>query len=410
MASIKSKLRKALVSKPVDSSDEMDKPLIPVDIPSPILDFPKDPFGQRPNSPPPPYAPTNTNSDLKASIQEKSPDPEAPLSSAPSNVDNPDLPLLKPALSKKEVARNYFQDFCYFPDDYHVRIAKYLDRQLKKQEAVKTRICYSSMCSIISGTAFAFPTHGASAVVCLWAARRWYVAAKKLKFIRQELMSRKIQLRPFLHRDWIIPASVAIVFISIGCGVDFGVSAAVPLGHLDRTPGGGLILPHHAGDAAQGIQHAIQGPANATDPLLNHAGGFVPTDASQLHQAVNPSSGHTIAQEWGQGFKDQVQALFGQNHHAIADAAPSGGSDGAAAWLFGAESAELFEKNLAALLGQQAVQQMCERLDWESILPKYNVDSTCRKLPWATDNICSRCGKGISEGSFFRKSSFSCKT
>jgi hypothetical protein len=330
----------------------------------------------------------------------------------------------KPPLSKKQVAKNYVMDFCYFPDDYDQRIAKYPDVQLKKQEAVKTRTCYSCMCSIISGSAFAVPSHGASAAICLWAARRWYVASKKLRFIRAELVKRKIELRPFLHRDWIIPASVAITCIAVGMGFDFGLAATVPLGHVDHS---GLIVPKEPGAATQGLQHLMHiTPNTATDPLLTNAtAGIAPVDTTTVHQVVvGTHTGSGIAQQdwslgaqdklrmamddWGQGFKDQFQALFGSHHYGFSSGVtPDQTYEGAFAWLMGAESAQILEKEIADLLGQQVVQQVCERLDYESILPKYNHFSTCASLPWAVDTICSRCETGIPTGKFYRECRFS---
>ncbi|KIW39295.1 uncharacterized protein PV06_09080 [Exophiala oligosperma] len=386
---------------------------------------------QRPVTPPPPYT-FDEEEEICCTKDEKGSDPSNRLEKNPASLNIkfdpvPDLSLTNPTasssddstpatsksgLSKKQMAKNYFLDFCYFPDDYDQRLVNYPDTQLKKQEAVKTRICYSSMCSIISGTAFAVPSHGASAGICVWAARRWYVAAKKLKFIKAELVNRGIELRPFLHRDWIIPASVAITCLAVGMGVDFGLAGAVPLGHADHTLNGGGQIQPDSGTATQGLQHAGNVPVtHATDPALQQHGGT----ASHVHSILDPQPGaagewheslhekiQTAAQNWGSGFRDQVQSLFGPTHHAISSGCtPDQTYEGAAAWIAGAQSAQLVEKEIMALLSMQAVQQVCERLDYESILPKYNHNITCNSLPWATDIICSRCETNVSRGRFY---------
>jgi len=387
-----------------------------------------DSSGERPPTPPPLY----TSDDEGTRCGKKGQRHPSPLDKSPAAFDIkfdsvPDLSLTttvtsgsseapstkpKQGLSKKQAARNYLLDFCYFPNDYDQRLTKYPDTHLKRQEAVKTRICYSSMCSIISGTAFAVPSHGASAAICLWAARRWYVAAKKLKFIKLELVNRGVELRPFLHRDWIIPASVAITCLAVGLGVDFGLSGAVPLGHPEHTLGGGGQIQPDSGTATQGLLHAGNVPVTHTsDPALHNSA------ATHIHQALDPQSGssgthqwhesihekmQTVTQNWGSGFKDQVQALFGPNHHAIASGATADQTfAGAAAWIAGAQSAQLVEKEILALLSMQTVQQVCERLDYESILPRYNYNITCDILPWATGIICSQCETNISSGKFY---------
>lgn len=391
---------------------------------------------ERPVTPPPPY--TFDEEAICCTKDDKGNDSshglEKNLASLDVKFDSvPDLSLTNPAasssddatpttsksgLSKKQMAKNYFLDFCYFPNDYDQRLAKYPDTQLKKQEAVKTRICYSSMCSIISGTAFAVPSHGASAGICVWAARRWYVAAKKLKFIKAELVNRGIELRPFLHRDWIIPASVAVTCLAVGLGVDFGLAGAVPLGHPEHTLNGGGQIQPDSGTATQGLQHAGNVPVtHAADPglqngtashiqsLLNPQHGAGPTGVGthEWHESLHEKI-QSAAQNWGSGFRDQVQSLFGPTHHAISSGfTPDQTYEGAAAWIAGAQSAQLVEKEIMALLSMQAVQQVCERLDYESILPKYNHNITCNSLPWATDIICSRCETNVSKGKFYRK-------
>ncbi|KIW21214.1 hypothetical protein PV08_01794 [Exophiala spinifera] len=386
---------------------------------------------ERPLTPPPPYVSDDEEiCHAKDSKENPSDGLERDLSSLDIKFDSiPDLSLTNPAasrrddsgpstsssgLSKRQMAKNYFLDFCYFPNDYDQRLAKYPDTQLKKQEAVKTRICYSSMCSIISGTAFAVPSHGASAGICVWAARRWYVAAKKLKFIKAELVNRGIELRPFLHRDWIIPASVAITCLAVGMGVDFGLAGAVPLGHAEHTLSGGGQIQPDSGTATQGLQHAGNVTvAHAADPALQTGTGShiqsalhlqhgaEPAGALEWHQSLHEKI-QSAAQNWGSGFRDQIESLFGSTHHAISSGfTPDQTYEGAAAWIAGAESAQLVEKQIMALLSMQVVQQVCERLDYESILPRYNHNIKCNSLPWATDIICSRCETNVSKGKFY---------
>lgn len=398
-------------------------------MPGPMPSLEERSSSRRPLTPPPPYQPDAHVTTSTVAIHSPSSldtitlDPhdvkskttvDPSLITVPSSgTDATDSPDLQERLSKKEVTKNYFLDFCYFPDDYDQRIARYPDVQLKRQEAIKTRMCYSSLCSIISGTAFAVPSHGASAVICLWAARRWYVASKKPKYIKAELSKRKVELRAFLHRDWIIPASVAITCIAVGFGCDFGLASAVPLGGVEHSVGGGgLIVPHEPGGVTQGLQHAFHLQANnVADPMLQNTSGHFPVDPRMLHGVENSSAEwtpafqsklHMVASNWAHGFKDQFQSLFSPVHHAIASGmTPDQTYEGAVAWIFGAHSAQILEKEIAVLLSQQVIQQMCERLDYESIMPRYNHNSTCRSLPWAVDTICSRCETGISKGKYY---------
>ena len=306
-------------------------------------------------------------------------------------------------LTKKDKARNYFLDYFYLPPDYAERISRYPDPHLKKSEAVKTRICYSAMCSILSGTAFAVPTHGGSAVVCVWAARRWQVATKKLGFIRAELTKRNIELRPFLHRDWIIPASVAVTFIAIGMGVDFGLASAVPIGH----PGAdGAISSSGHETATQNLaQHTLGTNETADSQLTPHTTHLFSTGGPVNNVAIDPTATtattHSALQNWSAGFRDQFQSLFGSSHHAISGLTPDQTYESALAWVTGAQSAELLEHELAALTGQQVLQMMCERLDVESLLPRQNSRWSCRRLPWAVDNICMSCDQPIVSGKFY---------
>lgn len=303
------------------------------------------------------------------------------------------------ALTNKEKARNYFLDYFHLPPDYPDRISQYPDPQLKKNEAVKTRICYSAMCSILSGTAFSVPTHGASAVVCVWAARRWYVAMRKLRFIKAELTNRNIELRPFLHRDWMIPASVAVTCIAIGMGVDFGLASAIPIGHPGAD--GAISSGGHQPVTDQMAQHVL-GQNSAGDPQLHtpHAMQLFSTGGPANNVAIDPAT-HTFMQNWGAGFRDQVQSLFTGTHHAIDGTTADQTYQSALAWVTGAESAQLLEHEMAALTGQQALQMMCERLDVESLLPRRTLQFTCRRLPWAVDNICSSCEQPIVSGRFY---------
>ena len=306
-------------------------------------------------------------------------------------------------LTKKDKARNYFLDYFYLPPDYAERISRYADPHLKKSEAVKTRICYSAMCSILSSTAFAVPTHGGSAVVCVWAARRWQVATKKLKFIRAELTKRNIELRPFLHRDWIIPASVAVTFIAIGMGVDFGLASFVPIG----SPGAdGAISTSGHETATQHLgQHTLGTNGTADSQLTSHATNLFSTGGPVNDVAVDPSTttltAHGALQNWSAGFRDQFVSLFGGSPHAISGLIPDQTYESALAWVTGAQSAGLLEHELAALTGQQVLQRTCERLDAESLLPRRSSQWSCRRLPWAVDNICMGCDQPIVSGKFY---------
>ena len=304
------------------------------------------------------------------------------------------------ALTQKEVAKNYVLDFFHLPADYHLRIARYSDAQLKKSEIVKTRICYSCMCSVISGTAFAVPTHGGSAFICIWAARRWYVASRKLGYIKAELTRRGITLRAFLHRDWMIPASIAIVAVSIGMGVTTGVEGIVSIGHPNSE--GAITLHSPASGASNGTE---AGTTHIPDPhLLDPSSLKHIAENSQLapfHDAAGHSGGHSLAAEWFAGFKDQLHSLFSSSHHAIAGVTADGTYQSAVAWVTGANSAQMAEKQFVVLLGQQMVSMMCERLDAESLIPKRLRGVSCPRMPWAVDNICSRCEEPIQSGKFY---------
>jgi hypothetical protein len=310
-------------------------------------------------------------------------------------------------LTKSEVTKNYFKDFFHLPDDYPDRIAKYPDTQLKKSEVVKTRICYSCMCSIISGAAFAAPTHGGSAVVCVWAARRWYVAARKLKFIKAELTKRDIELRPFMHRDWIIPASIAITAASIGLGVELGLGFIIPIGQAGEN---GTITLADPGQLHPLHDALANSASSAPDPNLassSHAEAafsttYGPNFTSAANEATNTVQGKSLAQQFFSGFGDQLQSFF-ESQHAIAGQTLEGTYQSAAAWVAGAHSAQIMEKQLAVLLGSQFVSMTCERLDTESLVPRSlrAPGLSCPRLPWATDIFCSNCDTQIQTGKFY---------
>jgi hypothetical protein len=220
--------------------------------------------------------------------------------------------------------------------------------------------------------------------------------------IKIELSRRGIEVRPFLHRDWMIPASVALVAVSIGLGVTTGIEGIVPIG----SPGqhGVIALTDHgSGDAAR---HAVEAGANpGGDSSLSDPSHLLSLPGSEhMVQPVQDAAGSTghqsIIEEWAAGFRDQIQSLF-NTHHAIVGVTPDGTYRSAVAWVTGANSAQTMEKQLMALLGQQTVSMMCERLDSESLRPRRLKGVTCSRVPWAVDNFCSICDTPISSGKFY---------
>ena len=240
--------------------------------------------------------------------------------------------------------------------------------------------------------------------MCIWAARRWYVAARKLKLIKAELTKRGIKLRPFLHRDWMIPASVALVAVSIGLGVTTGIEGLVPVGH----PGDNGYITIHDPASGHGANHVMEAGAthgadgNLSDPsaLANLNG--TENSVTPIHDAAGSGGGQNLAQEWAAGFRDQLHSLFSSSHHAIAGVTSDGTYQSAVAWVTGANSAQMMEKQMMVLLGQQTVSMMCERLDAESLIPRRLRIASCpRMLPWAVDSFCCRCEEPIQTGRFF---------
>lgn len=298
-------------------------------------------------------------------------------------------------LTFRELAKNSFCDFFHLPDDYHVRIATYPNTKLTKQEAVKTRQTYAAMCSIVNGAAFSVPSHGGTLVICAWAARRLYVAVRKLKVIKAELTRRKLELRPFLNRDWMIPVAVAVTGAAIGFGVDFGLGSFVPIGHVSMGtgPDGSLsasVLPTPSGGTAASLAHSV----TTVDP--SHA---------QEIAAVSHHAGNAIKEAFD-GLAAQIKDVFASTHDTVAGLMTGTGDGslaGAVGFVGGAHAAAAIEHSLAMVMGSQSLQWMSDKLDFESIRPRVSQQLACRRLPWSTGVLCDRCESPIEYGNFYRK-------
>jgi hypothetical protein len=324
------------------------------------------------------------------------------------------LVFIAMSLSFGELAKNSFCDFFHVRDDYPIRIATYKNAQLKKQEATKTRQIYAAFCSIANGAAFAIPSHGGTLVICAWAARRLYVANHKLKYIRAELTLRNLELRPFMHRDWMIPVAVALTGTAIGLGVDFGLHNFVPIGGVSLGAGANgavaaAVLPTPTGGTAAGLIHSVVHGGSSMVPnssgLTSVVGSF-PVSHLQETAAVTEHL-HTATVEGFKGFAEQFQHLFGHVHGPVEDFITTSGNQGLAAatgFVGGAHAAAAIEHSLAVLIGSQSLQWMSDKLDFESIRPRVSQQLACKRLPWSTAVLCDRCETPIQSGKFFRES------
>ena len=246
--------------------------------------------------------------------------------------------LLSMALTFGELAKNSFCDFFHVPDDYPDRIKTYPNAKIKQQEAVKTRKVYAALVSIVNGAAFVVPSHGGSLVICAWAARRLFVATHKLKFIKAELTIRKLELRRFMHRDWMIPVAVALASIAISCGVDFGLHHFVPIGHPFLMTGdngslsAAVVTP--SGATATSTVHSVVNEGFTTGPqapVVSNMMGYIPTSEVQQSLAViqHPI---TAAADVGKGFLSEWQHIFGHGQENVVDLmSGDSGSQGLAA-------------------------------------------------------------------------------
>jgi hypothetical protein len=323
----------------------------------------------------------------------------------PGNAES--LVFIAMALSFGELAKNSFCDFFHIPDDYPARIATYKNAQLKKQEATKTRQIYAAFCSIANGAAFAIPSHGGTLVICAWAARRLYVANHKLKYIRAELTLRNLELRAFMHRDWMIPVAVALTGTAIGLGVDFGLHNFVPIGSVSL--GSTAVLPTPSGGTAASLVHNVIHVGSSVVPktsIVTNAMGSIP--ATHIQEAVAVTQHlHTAAAEGAKGFAEQWQHVFGHGHGPLEDFISSSGDQSlaaAAGFAGGAHAAAAIEHSLAVLIGSQSLQWMSDKLDFESIRPRVSQQLACKRLPWSTAVLCDRCELPIQSGKFFRTS------
>lgn len=314
-----------------------------------------------------------------------------------------------------ELAKNSFCDFFHVPDDYPIRIATYKNAQLKKQEATKTRQIYAAFCSIANGAAFAIPSHGGTLVICAWAARRLYVANHKLRYIRAELVLRHLELRPFMHRDWMIPVAVALTGTAIGLGVDFGLHNFVPIGGVSLGLGANgsvaaAVLPTPTGGTAASLIHSVVHGGSSMVPdtsVVSNAIGSIPVSHIQETVAVTQHL-HTAAVEGVKGFAEQWQHLFGHVHGPVEDFISGSGDQGiaaAAGFVGGAHAAAAIEHSLAVLIGSQSLQWMSDKLDFESVRPRVSQQLACKRLPWSTGVLCYKCESAIQSGKFYRKSS-----
>ena len=309
------------------------------------------------------------------------------------------------SLTFSELAKNSFCDFFHLPEDYHLRIATYPDPKLTRQEAVKTRQIYAAMCSIVNGAAFSVPSHGGTLVICAWAARRLYVAVRKLKVIKAELMLRKIELRPFMNRDWMIPVAAAVTGAAIGLGVDFGLANFVPIGHvsLGMGPSGlesAAVIPTPSGGTATSV---IQGVVPGHS-MVQSAVAISPSHAQEA-AAVSHHAGNAIKEAFD-GLGAQIRDVFASNHDAVTSFISGSGDGslaGAVGFVGGAHAGQAIEHSLAILMGSQSLQWMSDKLDFESIRPRMSQHLLCRRLPWSTGVLCYRCESPIECGKFYRR-------
>jgi hypothetical protein len=317
------------------------------------------------------------------------------------------------SLTFGELAKNSFCDFFHVPDDYPDRIKTYPNAKIKQQEAVKTRKVYAALVSIVNGAAFVVPSHGGSLVICAWAARRLFVATHKLKFIKAELTIRKLELRRFMHRDWMIPVAVALASIAISCGVDFGLHHFIPTGHPFLMTGdngslsAAVVTP--SGATATSTVHSVVNEGFTTGPqapVVSNMMGYVPTSEVQQSLAViqHPI---TAAADVGKGFLSEWQHIFGHGQgNAVDLMSGDSGSQGLAAatgFVSGEHVAESIQRSMAVLIGSQSLQWMSYKLDFESIRPRVSQQLACKRLPWSTGVLCDRCESPIQSGKFFRE-------
>lgn len=78
-------------------------------------------------------------------------------------------------------------------------------QDLKKQEIVKIRMQFASMWTVASGIGWAYFTFGGSLIVSGMGGRKWRVADRKLKLIREELARRGEPIHKVDWKDVMVP-------------------------------------------------------------------------------------------------------------------------------------------------------------------------------------------------------------
>ena len=256
---------------------------------------------------------------------------------------------------------------------------------LKKLEIAKIRMQFASIWSVASGACWAYFTAGGSLVVSGIGGRKWRVADRKLKMIREELVSRGEQVHKVDWKDVVIPLASSAVGTAVGAGIDVGIGSLINISDVMTTNSSGnptaitnaelQAMLSDPNSAAHGFLEGVQ----IEPELVAHGGAQGIADGLGVPGSDVPIQ--TLA------FTPQFQSTM----------AELGGAQ------LGADASLALERVTGQLIAQEITWWIAECFEDPEWLHQAGLFLGCTRYLGTAGLDCNHCGDSITCGTYWRR-------